>query len=132
MSFAKLKVTSLPFLVILMFPSVLFRSTVSPGFTLEESAPFAVKFQPLLATSSTFLSCETFTASVSSSPAFKPVIFLSPISMPLLLIVTPPMSALSRPLRSLANFTFNVPLPSDSTPIFLSDNVPVAPPFTKI
>ena len=132
MSLAKLNVTLWPSLVILMFLSVLFKSTISPGFTLEESAPFAVKFQPLLATSSTFLSCETFTASVSASPGFKPVIFLSPISMPLLLIVTPPTSALSRSFRSLANFTFNVPSPSDSTPILLSDNVPVAPPFTKI
>ena len=132
MSLAKLNVTLWPSLVISMFLSVFFRLTVSPGFTLEESLPFAVKFQPLLATSSTFLSCETFTASVLSSPAFKPVIFLSPISMPLLLIVTPPMSALSRFFRSLANFTFNVPLPSDSTPILLSDNAPVAPPFTKI
>ena len=52
--------------------------------------------------------------------------------MPLSLIVTPPILALSKPLRSLANFTFNVPLPSDSTPILLSDNVPVAPPLTKI
>ena len=115
-----------------MFLSVLFKSTISPGFTLEESLPFAVKFQPLLATSSTFLSCETFTASVSPSPAFKPVIFLSPILMPLSLIVTPPISALFKPLRSFANFTFNMLSPSDSTPIFLSDNAPSAPPFTKI
>ena len=111
---------------------MLFKSTVSPGATLLLFVPLAVKFQPLLATFSTSFNCETFTASVSSLPAFKPVIFLSPISMPLSLIVTPPMSALSRPLRSLANFTFNVPLPSDSTPILLSDNVPAAPPFTKI
>ena len=111
---------------------MLFKSTVSPGATLLLLEPLAVKFQPLLATFFTSFNCETFTASLSSVPACKPVIFLSPISMPLSLIVTPPILALFRSLRSFANFTFNVPLPSDSTPILLSDNVPVAPPLTKI
>ena len=125
---------------LILSPAIYF--TVSPGATFATSVPLtspvepsffvAVAFQPLLATSSTFLSCETFTASVSPSPAFKPVIFLSPILMPLSLIVTPPISALFKPLRSFANFTFNMLSPSDSTPIFLSDNAPSAPPFTKI
>ena len=41
-----------------------------------------------------------------------------------------PAVTLSKPVNVFANFTFNVPLPSDSTPIFPSDNAPVAPPLT--
>ncbi|XYU82426.1 hypothetical protein ACTG5S_05960 [Pasteurella multocida] len=40
-------------LLITILPSVLFRSTVFLGFTLDESAPFAVKCQPASAVSLT-------------------------------------------------------------------------------
>ena len=45
-------------------------------------------------------------------------------------MVVSPAVTLSKPVNVLANFTFNVPVPSDTTPILLSDNVPVAPPLT--
>ena len=55
---------------------------------------------------------------------------LPPTVKPLLLIVVPPAVTLSKPLNVFANFTFNVPLPSDSISILPSDNAPVAPPLT--
>ena len=41
-----------------------------------------------------------------------------------------PALTLSKPVKYFANFTFNLPVPSDTTPILLSDNAPVAPPLT--
>ena len=55
---------------------------------------------------------------------------LPPTVKPPLSILVLPAVTLSKPVNVLANLTFNVPLPSDSTPILPSDNVPVAPPLT--
>ena len=46
------------------------------------------------------------------------------------MIVVLPAVTLSKPVNVLANFTFKVPVPSDTTPMLPSDNVPVAPPLT--
>ena len=73
-----------------ILPSSLFKSTVSPGATLLLLVPLAVKFQPLLATFATSFNCETFTASVSASPAATPVILLLPALIPFLVTLGPP------------------------------------------
>ena len=45
-------------------------------------------------------------------------------------MVVPPAVTLSKPVNVLANFTFSVPVPSDTTPILLSvKSVAVAPPL---
>ena len=90
----KLNVTlsSVAFLVMRILPSVLFKSTVSPGATLLLFVPLAVKFQPLLATFSTFFNCETFTASLSSVPAATLVILLPAASIPFLVTLGPPLT----------------------------------------
>ena len=143
----KLNVTlsSAAFLVILILPSVLFKSTVSPGATLLLFSPLAVKFQPLLATFSTSFNCEKFTASLSSVPASTLVILLPAASMPDLvtlgpptifkpsvLMVVSPAFTLST-LISLANLISNLSVPSATTPMLPSESLvsSVTPP-TKL
>ncbi|MCY1524998.1 hypothetical protein D9M68_599610 [compost metagenome] len=69
---------------VVLVPST--RFTVSPGLMLSAAPPLACRFQPFSAVAFTSLSCDTFTASVPSTPAVTPVILPEPPS----LIVTLP------------------------------------------
>ena len=135
-----------------------FTVTLEPSLFVFSALLSALKRRPLLISSvlallilvvNSFLaSCNwpPFTASLLPAPtvpsatlvifwlfALRPVgdtYVLPPTVKPLLSILVLPAVTLSKPVNVLANFTFNVPLPSDSTPIFPSDNAPVAPPLT--
>ena len=115
-SSARLKARSVPVRVTVMLPSSLLKSTEAPGLTFSAAAPLALMFQPALATSETSFNCDTFTASVSSVPTARSVIFLPPILMPSPLITGPPllMVMLFRSVRFCAMTRFSW-LPSLST-----------------
>ena len=68
-------------------------------------------------------------------PSFVRLTLLPPaglivIPSPLITVLLPPFVKVVdvNPCNSLANFTFNVPLPSDTTPILLSDNLAASAP----
>ena len=108
-----------------------------PAVTVVVAAAVALSNWDLLTASLGSVPSATFVILLPplSRPSFVRLTLLPPaglivIPSPLITVLLPPFVKVVdvNPCNSFANFTFNVPLPSDTTPILLSDNLAASAP----